>query len=1126
MTSIEPGRRIFRRSRTTLKWSTALALMIAAVAQTSAASGQRAKAPSPSQDPLLSGFRNPPSSARPRVWWHWMNGNVTIDGIDKDIDWLSRVGVGGMQNFDANLTTPQIVQKRLVYMEPDWKQAFRHAVQRAEAKGLEFAIAASPGWSETGGPWVKPEEGMKKLVWSETAIPGGKRFSGPLAPLPAVTGPYQDVGFSDPLGPAGSKPVPTAAGMIATLAVPLTFPPLPRPAASSGDGSPLDAQALTDGRMQTEVHVPAENGAPAVVVYTYPGPVTVRSAALFVHDAQPPFAPPRYSAVLEAEHEGSWSKVTDLPVGTAAGTMSFTPATASRFRLTISTAPEPPANALGGVPGAVIEPFLPQPRHPYVRVGDFQLFSEPRVSHSEAKAGFGTVPNYYEIAGKLNDSAPSPAQVIDLSGQVRPDGTLDWTPPRGTSWKIIRLGWSLTGKTNHPATPEATGLEVDKYDAAAVADYAQHYLSMYEATVGRDLIGSKGIRALLTDSIEVGPSNWTPRLLAEFKARRGYDALPWLPALAGTLIGSTRQSDQFLYDFRRTLAELMSEAHYGTVARIAHEHGLKVYGEALEDGRPVLGDDLAMRRYTDVPMSALWTYDRKRGPRTGLLGDIKGASSVAHFYGQNLVAAESMTSAFSPWAFAPADLKPVIDLEFATGVNRPVIHTSVHQPVNDKIPGLSLAIFGQYFNRHESWAELARPWIDYIARSAYLLQQGRDVADVALFYGEETPVTAWYNQGVPGGLPTGRGFDFINADMLAALKVEGGELVSPGGARYRVIALGGTSRMMTVPVLRRLKALAEQGATIIGQRPQASPSLADNADEFASLVQQVWSSPKVIASSDADASLRSLGILPDWQIAGGDPRADLRLIHRRTGDADIYFVSNRADRPVQVDIAFRVIGKAPETWNAISGKSAPVSYRIQGQQTIVPLNLAADGSAFIIFRRPAAQSARVVPSPAMRELGTISAPWKVSFEPGRGAPASVAMPALHPLETDKDPGVRYFSGIATYSTQIIRPRSTRPGEQIWLDLGKLGDLAEVRINGRSAGIVWLSPYQVEIGSLLRPGKNRLEVRVANLWVNRLIGDQQPGARKITWTAVPTYRPDAPLRPSGLIGPVRLIGRPN
>ena len=245
--------------------------------------------------------------------------------------------------------------------------------------------------------------------------------------------------------------------------------------------------------------------------------------------------------------------------------------------------------------------------------------------------------------------------------------------------------------------------------------------------------------------------------------------MPWLPALTGVIVGSRSESDRFLFDFRRTLADLIASEHYGTVAKVARERGLLVYGEALEGGRPSLGDDMAMRSYTDIPMAALWTYRPDAGPNVVSFADMKGAASVAHLYGQGLVAAESMTSGMAPWAHAPLDLRRVIDLEFAYGINRPVIHTSVHQPVDDKQPGLSLMIFGQFFNRHETWAEMARPWIDYLSRNSLMLQQGRYFADVAYFYGEEGPLTGLYLNKPVSDAPVRYGYDFINTDALLNL---------------------------------------------------------------------------------------------------------------------------------------------------------------------------------------------------------------------------------------------------------------------------------------------------------------------------------------------------------------------
>jgi alpha-L-rhamnosidase len=1076
---------------------------------------------------LDAGFQNPPNSARPRVWWHWMNGNVTIDGIDKDLDWMSRVGIGGLQNFDANLATPQIVPKRLVYMDYGWKAAFKHAVQTADKKGLEFAIAASPGWSETGGPWVKPEDGMKKLVWSETVIAGGKRFNAKIAPAPDVTGPWQTAKYLDLIAmmTGGNTPDPQrASGEVAVIAVPV-LAALPVPQILSTDGAPLDWSKLVDADPGTTIDVPTgTDDAPGGIVLTYPKPVTVQSLRLYIPHAKPPFGSAPYQPEIEAEVGGGWKKLGAVSLGEASSTTGFAPTTAQRFRILLArnTAPKS-AGFGGGAPGAEAFDIFSQPTPKSIKFGDVRLSGDARVNHAEAKAGFDIVNDYLAIADSATGPGLPQSQLIDLTSKLKPDSTLDWTPPKGTDWRVYRFGWSLTGKTNHPAPPEATGLEVDKYDAAAVRRYIETYLGMYRNTVGADLMGAKGIRALLTDSIEVGQSNWTLRMIEEFKTRRGYDLLPWLPALAGEVIGTPAQTEKFLSDYRSTLADLLADAHYGTIAKVAHEHGLKVYGEAHENGRPVLGDDLAMRTHADIPMAALWTWGDGQ-PRSTLVGDMKGAASVAHVYGQNIVAAESMTAANSPWAFAPADLKRVIDLEFASGVNRPVIHTSVHQPVDDKKPGLSLMIFGQYFNRHESWAEMAKPWVDYISRTSFMLQQGRNHADIAYFYGEEAPVTGLFEFAAPKDLPTKYAYDFVNANMLRdALSVAGGEIVAKGGARYKALYLGGRSQVMTLGTLKRIAALVDAGATLIGQKPNSSPSLNDDPAEFSALADKLWTGTRVIPSNDIEASLVNAGTGPDFHFAKPQPDSEILFVHRKLGDGDVYFLNNRQNRAEKIEARFRVTGKQPELWNSITGQSTPLSFTVTGMETVVPLDLKAQDATFVVFRKPLAAGVNGASfgASARTQSAPLSGSWSVAFQPGRGAPVGINMRELLPLNQSTDAGVKYFSGVATYTTSFALPKKAMSGAPLWIDLGKVGDVAEVLVNGQMAGTVWLAPNRVDIGKLVKEGANTLEVRVANLWVNRLIGDKQPGAEKITFTAAPTYTADAPLRPSGLIGPVTL-----
>jgi len=1098
---------------------------------------------------LEDAFRDPPQSARPRVWWHWMNGNVTKDGIAKDLAWMKRIGIGGLQNFDANLQTPQVVDRRLVYMTPEWKDAFRFAASEAERLGLELAIASSPGWSETGGPWVKPVDGLKKLVWSAADVAPGRRLAEPLPGLPDRTGPYQDLrpalAIEEMISGQPGPERPRYLGQVGVYAFPVDAATvLPTPRASDSIGMALDATKLADADQGGGVMLGRQEGSAPGITLSYPRPVTVRSTTVFVPDISLPFAGAAYTAQVEASDDGaSWRKVADLTLSGVPTTASFAPVTARQFQLVLN--PAPAKGGLGapapGVAGPPIDAMMAGVlARKAVAVGTFALSASPMVDRFETKAGFAVSPDYYGLPQPGDGAIGIPVSgLIDLSPRVRADGTLDWTAPRlpkGKVWRVLRLGWSLLGTTNHPATPEATGLEVDKYDGPAVRAYLEHYLAMYKDAAGAELFGQRGVRALLTDSIEVGEANWTPRMIEQFRRLRGYDPTPWLPALTGTLVGTREQSDRFLYDYRRTLADLLASEHYGIVAKVAHENGLIVYGEALEDHRPMLGEDMAMRKAADIPMAALWAFDRAQGPRQTLIADMKGAASVAHLYGQNLVAAESMTAFMAPWAFAPKDLKRFIDLELVTGVNRPVIHTSVHVPVDDKQPGLSLFIFGQYFNRNESWAELAKPWVDYIARSSLLLQQGRNVADVAYFYGEEAPLTELYGDKPVADAPTAYAYDFLNFDALTGLLAnDGDEVVSPAGARYKAIYLGGTTRMMTLPALRKLAALVEGGATVIGRAPVADPSLADADGQFAALVAKLWpggasarvGKGQVIAGADVEAGLATIGVRPDFRFTGGSSGAKIPFVHRTTDTGEIYFLSNGTTAAETIEAHFRVTGKQPELWHAETGTSEPVSYRIVDGETIVPLRLRGEDAVFVVFRKPVAAAEQTVAASQPTPVAALDDAWTVAFQPVRGAPATLALPKHAPLQDSADPGVKYFSGIATYRRTFLLPKPVRATGPLWLDLGQVGDLAQVSVNGVDVGTAWHAPYRIDIGRAVHSGRNRLEIRVANTWVNRLVGDAQPGVQHpVTWTAMPTYRAAAPLRLSGLIGPVQLLRRGN
>jgi hypothetical protein len=1070
-------------------------------------------------DALARGFQDPPDGAKPRVWWHWMNGNVTPEGIKADLEWMKRAGIAGFQNFDAGLETPQIVEKRLVFMTPEWKDAFRYAATLADRLNLEMAIAGSPGWSESGGPWVTPAQAMKKYVWSEIRVEGNRRFSGVLPRPPSTTGPYQNV--SDRRGGLGGSAVPPEfyadAAVIAYRAPENDRTLAEWQAKVTSSGGTFDLVSLTDGNLANGTLLPpAPADQKAWVQIEFPQPRTVRGLTLVVE------AGGRRSGggtrQLESSDDGQeFRAVAQVPDG--ALTVAFPPVTARFFRATFrAQAPRIPA---GGAPqGAPHEPAG-------VRIAELVLHTSPVVNRFQDKAGFAATTGLYDMA---TPSAPDAdvvrkADVIDLTRRMRTDGGLDWTPPAGR-WVILRFGYSLTGARNAPASPEATGLEVDKLSRAHVRAYFENYLGRYKDTVG-PLMGKRGLQYVITDSWEAGVANWTDRMIPEFARRRGYEMRPWLPVLAGRVVGSAEESDRFLWDLRRTIADLTAENHYDQLTTILHERGMGRYTESHEYGRAFVADGMEVKRNADVPMSATWIEEPDK-PVKAYDADVRESASVAHIYGQNLVAAESLTAYRHAWQYSPETLKLTADRLMANGLNRFVIHTSVHQPVDDKIPGLGLGPFGQWFTRHETWAELAKVWTTYLARSCFMLQQGRFAADVLYYYGEDSNITALFGRKLPD-IPAGYNFDFVNADALVnRLAVTGGNITTATGMSYRVLALDPNSRHMSLPVLRKIRDLVNNGALVVGPKPVESPSLADDQKEFRAIADTLWGpgtgKGRAYGDRTIAQALKAAGLTPDFEYTKPRGDTELMFVHRRLDDGEVYWISNTGLREEILDGTFRVAGKAPELWHADSGIIEPASFRIQDGRTTVPLRLGPRDAVFVVFRRT---SGGVSQTPRVRAetiLASITGAWDVAFQPGRGAPARIQLDSLASWSDSADEGVKYFSGTATYTKTIQAPAEWfKSGTDLWLELGDVKNIAEVSVNGRPLATLWKTPFRVDVTSALKAGANALEIKVTNLWVNRLIGDEQPGVtKKYTYTALQFYEADSPLLPSGLIGPVRIV----
>ena len=1095
---------------------------------------------------LETNFKNPPETAKPRVWWHWMNGNVTKDGIQKDLAWMNRTGIGGFQNFDAGLATPQIVKQRLIFMTPEWQDAFRFTTELADSLGLEMAIAGSPGWSESGGPWVPPAEGMKKYVWSELVLEGNQTFNGRLPHPPVSTGAFQNLsqesrGLTEMEG-GGETPEYYAEAAVIAYRVPeaeLSMKELNPRISSSGGSFSLDL--LTDGDLANSSFLPAAKpGEKSWIQFEFDEPRTIYSVSM-VGGGSPGrfgFGRSRSTRMLESSDDGrTFQEVAEIETGgVAQNTISFSAVTAKYFRVTIKT-PEPQSgpDPMAGLFGLRIDANQgPQG----AEIAEVVLYAVPRINRFEQKAGFSTITEAedYVTPDVQPMGAIQTGDVINLTGQMNGDGTLEWTPPEG-KWNVVRIGYTLTGHQNSPASPEATGLEVDKLNAGFVRNYFNNYLDQYKEATG-GLMGERGLQYVITDSWEAGTANWTDMMIEEFNKRNNYEIYPWLPVLTGRIVESSQASEKFLWDFRYTLEQLVTECHYDELTNILKERQMGRYTESHEGGRAFIGDGMEVKRGADIPMSATWTPGGFGGRESDGVAvrhetDIRESASVAHIYGQNLVAAESLTAIGNTWAFSPERLKPTADFMLASGLNRFVIHTSVHQPVDDKIPGLGLGPFGQWFTRHETWAEQAGPWVDYLARSSYLLQQGTFVADLIYIYGQGTNLTALFGEELPA-IPEGYNYDFLNAGAIPkVLTAKDGNIMAGSGMSYRVLALDKSARYMTLPVLKKIEELVNQGGIVAGAKPLGSPSLNDDEQEFASITAELWpdekgitavGSGKVYAGYSLGEALKDMAIEPDFSYAKGGSDARMKYVHRSLGNQDIYWVNTEDNVSTVKEVSFRISGMEPEVWDPVTGETGPVTYAMENGRTSVTLPMDPEDALFVVFRNRTKEQSLTVPEITENVLTTLTGPWMLKFQEERGAPDEAVFEDLSPWNTNVDPGIRYFSGTARYSRELEVPQDWISGDQeLWLDLGEVKNLAEVFVNGESLGILWKKPFRVNLSGALKAGTNQLTLQVTNLWVNRLIGDQQPGVTDpISYTTQAFYRADSPLLPSGLLGPVEVI----
>jgi hypothetical protein len=750
------------------------------------------------------------------------------------------------------------------------------------------------------------------------------------------------------------------------------------------------------------------------------------------------------------------------------------------------------------------------------------------------------------------DAPIAPEKIVDLTAKLTPDGRLEWDVPPGR-WTIVRTGHRMTGSRVMIPPPETDGLSIGWLSPEGVELQFKH---LGEQLLADAAAAGVKLKYFCDDSFEDGFPNWTERIIERFQHYRGYDPTPYLPVLAGYIVGSAERSDRFLHDYRKTVADCMADGHYRRFAELSHERGLLVQNESAGPSRSgtMCMDGLKNLGRSDLPQGEFWLglrhdeeggLDPKLGYGVSRLEDgqnkvTKMVASAAHIYGQRLASAESFTSN-RHWLDSPATLKSPADRAFCEGINRFVIHCSTLAREEDGKPGYEYYA-GTHFNPNVTWWPQVGPFLTYLARCQHLLRQGQFVADVLYYNGDGAPNLVGPKRVDPA---LGRGFDYdvCNAEvLLERVAVQDGRLVLPDGMSYRLLVLPDDARM-PVEVAAKLRELVAAGATVVGPRPERDPGLrnypaSDRAVQR--LAAEVWGNcdgravkthafgrGRVFWGEPLREILRADGMGPDFEHAPVEG-VTLDFIHRRTADADIYFVANLHARAIALDCAFRATGSVPEIWDPVTGEARAVrSFRTTAAQTVVPLEFAPQQSFFVVFpkngsARPLADDRTDLRAnfPAFAPVAELSGPWRVKFDARWGGPAETTFSALADWTMRPEFGIRHYSGTATYVKRFDLPADAKG--RLFLDLGTVKNIATVRLNGRPLGIVWTAPWRVELTDVVRSAGNQLEIDVTNLWPNRLLGDQGlPPAERLTRTNI-QLAPDARLLPSGLLGPVRLL----
>jgi len=1026
---------------------------------------------------LEEGFRTPPDSTMPGVYWYWLNEHVSKTGITNDLEALRRIGISEVfigNIFEGWMSPPGDLRT----LSAEWEDCMRFALMEGHRIGIKISSFNCPGWSQAGGPWTQPEDAMRYLTFSEAVIEGDNAtVSAHYLPQPAAF--FQDV---------------------VVLAVPI-----------AGEDT------LHDQSVMRQVNLSRKDvNEPATIVFSFPYPVLKRS--LVITPDQSNF---QMSCDVYALYDTEYKRIASASFDRLSDNLAYGPVPLAPLCISLGeTITQQFKVVFTGIPADF-------------SVGKVELTSIAKVEHYAEKLNNKmpriNTPDWfaYQWETQMEPAAEAtvdPDKIIVVSDFLQGD-TLRWKAPTGR-WHIMRLGMTPTLKTNTPAAPWAAGLEVDKMNRQS---YQAHY-DAYIGKISKDLPKNLNFNRVIADSYETGPSSWTDDFYELFKQTYHYDPLPWLALFSGQVIGTAEQSDRFMWDMRRLVADRIASEFVGGMAEVLQKNGTQLWLENYGwDGFP--SEFLKYAKLSPSVGGEFWT--------TSPNVECRLAASACHIYNKNVVYAESYTTGNFHYQFHPGALKLKGDEAYTEGVNQHIIHLTIHQPYEDKSPGVN-SWFGIELNRHNTWFEQSKAWIDYQRRCCYMLQQGKPAADVCFFIGEDCPKMAGWKD---PALAAGYDYDFINADVIMNdMKVINGRLTLSSGISYSLLALPPLTTMRP-ELLEKIEQLVNEGAVITGMPVSKSPSLQGypQCDEkVREIAARLWNKPdasytnnygkgKVFCNVPINKVLETIGTPEAVQVA-----KDVPVLWKQRDLPDgrkIFFLTNQSDKMITCNVTFRTTGYAPEWWNPVNGEFYPLTeYSVENGCTVVPLRFDAAESGFVMFRE---KKLPKHPQPVEKALYRLPDTWDIDFHnQWTSERYTFTQSPLFDWTQSSDNKIKYFSGTATYKTAFELPDapshahdSKGPLSIRQLEFENIGVIATVYVNGQEAGTLWTKPYRLCIDSFLKQGKNELEIQVTNVWRNKIVDklNNINPENNIFMLAYPSRDSYGTwLAPSGLWGDVKII----